>query len=70
MGDHGLTLFGQNFNQALLFGNQGVDFGGFSVEKSGNDLLYFYRRQGSSLFRVGNGMTGGNSTPEVLHRES
>jgi hypothetical protein len=39
MGDHGLALFLQQLDQALLLGDQGVDLGGFSVKESGNLLL-------------------------------
>ena len=43
MGDDGLALFLEQFDQALLLGNQGVDFGGFVVEEGG-DFLLFWRR--------------------------
>ena len=40
MGDGGLALFGEQGQEFFLFGNQGIDFGGFAVEEGGDgDLL-------------------------------
>ncbi|TEH32293.1 hypothetical protein IPC1320_32040 [Pseudomonas aeruginosa] len=36
MGDHGLTLFLEQFDQALLLFDQRVDAGGFVVEEAGD----------------------------------
>jgi len=36
MGDHGLALFLQQLDQALLLGDQSINLGGFSVEEGGN----------------------------------
>ena len=41
MGDHGLALFLQQLDQALLLGDQGVDLGGFAVEEGGYKWLLF-----------------------------
>lgn len=45
MGDHGLVLLLKQLNQALLLGNQGVDLGSFTVEKSGDCMLLINWRQ-------------------------
>jgi hypothetical protein len=41
MGDHGLALFLQQLDQALLLGDQGVDLGSFAVEEGGYKWLLF-----------------------------
>ncbi|MNP70394.1 hypothetical protein D3C76_1666230 [compost metagenome] len=48
MGDHGLALFLEQFDQALLLYDQGVDFGGFVVEEAG-DLGLFVSRWNSGV---------------------
>jgi hypothetical protein len=35
MGDHGLALFLQQLDQALLLSDQGFDLGGFVVQEGG-----------------------------------
>ncbi|AYZ76129.1 hypothetical protein APA02_33710 [Pseudomonas aeruginosa] len=40
MGDHGLALFLEQFDQALLLFDQSVDAGGFVVEKAGDLGLF------------------------------
>ena len=39
MGDDGLALFLEEFDQALLFFDQGIDFGGFVVEEVSYGIL-------------------------------
>ena len=39
VGDDGLALFLEEFDQALLFFDQGIDFGGFVVEEVSYGIL-------------------------------
>ena len=43
MGDHGLALLLKQLDQALLLGDQGVDFGGFVGEEGGGLVLLLNR---------------------------
>ena len=45
MGDHGLALLLKQLDQALLFGDQGVDLGGFVVEEDADRGLLLERRK-------------------------
>jgi hypothetical protein len=47
MTNHRLAFFFEQFNQFFLFGNEGINLGGFMVEEVGN--LFFNIKKGRAI---------------------